>query len=323
MEAHIDAVTRRKPPSRYGKAVLVLLLLLGLFNAEHAFNFYEVATYDGDPQLSSLADDAGLNLRGKALFLSHSPELVTANEIHQHCPREDGALGCYVPQDNKIYILHISSEPYSNSIPSTIAHEMLHAAWADLSIEDRDTVSSALDNHLSLANDNYTVSVKEKLAGYPTDRDTQIGEAYAFIGSEVFESETDDVLDEHFRRYFAERDNSAQANASYESEVDKIAAGLNERSKALEVRASELDEYEARWLRSFDYTLQQALYYGDYYSYNNNVDRYNSNLSNYNSMVDAYERDRLQLISEIDAYNAAMDAMRPDEKVLNTTSPIQ
>ena len=292
-----------------------MFVLVALLSAEHISNFHTVASFEGDPKVVALANESGLNMRGKALFLSQSPELVSANELHEHCPRETVIFGCYIPGESKIYILEIPTEPYSQSIPSTIAHETLHVAWEELSFEQRESTTILLDSHLAQQADAGTDSIKESLQGYEDDREVQINETYAFVGSELPESSTDDALDRHYRRYFFDRDKSADAHSRYSTGVDNVNSDLAKRRSNLEHKLQELNDYEARWITPFETALQRDLYYGDYYTYNQNVEGYNNNIENFNALIDAYEQERAQFNADLEVYNAAMAAMQPDRKI--------
>ncbi len=300
---------------KYLKYGLIVLAVFVFLKFDAISDYYTVQTFEGDYQLVNLADQAGLNLNGKALFLSKSPELVTANRLYEYCPRNEGALGCYVPSEDKIYILEITTPPYSQSIPSTIAHEMLHVAWEELSSDQRAQLTSAIKKHMNESVDAPTQSIKKILTTYEDKEAIQIGESHSFIGSELSEAATDHMLDEHYRSYFSDRDKSAEANATYVADVENLKNGLDARVAALETRLGELQDYETKWLRSFDSAFAQDAYYGNYRSYNSNVERYNGNLQTYNGLVDEYEKERASLNASIDTYNNAMKAMRPDKLI--------
>lgn len=313
---------RRFTKGRF-KILLIVLVALFIFNADNISNFHTVASFDGDSRIVELASEAGLNNRGKALFLSQSPELVSADKLHSACPRDYIVFGCYLPGENKIYILEIPTDPYSQSVPSTIAHEMLHVAWEELSADKRDEIKLAIKDHMSGRSDTATKSIKTTLKGYDDDTDLQADEAHAFIGSEVYESQTSDVLNSHYNKYFVSRDKSAQANSSYVVGVENISEDLVYRRKALETKLQEIHAYKAKWLTPFDSVLQTALYYGDYYSYNDNVNRYNGNLENYNRMIEEYETDRREFNADINSFNNAMAAMEPNRRIDDIKTTVQ
>lgn len=314
-----DTPIRKAPSGKNIKKIikygLVLAAIFALFNIDAITDYYTVQAYDGDGRLVAMADQAGLNLNGKAMFLSKSPELVNANQLYEHCPRENGALGCYVPDEDKVYILNLTSQPYSKAMPSTVAHETLHVAWGEMSSDQRSEISTELKSHLKQEKDKYTKLVKKSLADYEKSDDVQINEAHSFIGSQLFERNTSDVLNHHFREYFSNRDKSAQSNADYVDSINETSDDLDKRSADLKKQLKKIKAYEARWLRPFDYALERDRYYGNYSSYNTNVKRYNGNLETYNQLLDTYESDRLSLNADINKFNNAMKEIQPDKQV--------
>lgn len=301
----------------YMKLGLLLIAIMVFLKFDAISDYYTVQTYDGSREMVTLANEAGLNLKGKALFLSKSPDMVTANQLYKHCPRKNGTLGCYVPGDNKIYILKISGRPYSLNVPSTIAHEMLHVAWMEMSSSQRQSVSANIEKQLDNKTDSGTKSIKKILATYDKDKDIQINEAHSFIGSEVAEDRLSNTLNEHYSKYFSDRKKSVRANAEYNKGIEGIEKSLKKRTAVLRTQLKDIDKYESKWLTPFDRAFEQNMYYGDYRTYNKNVKAYNSNLETYKNLVSDYEAERISLNSDINDYNSAMKAMLADEQIKN------
>lgn len=312
--------TRTSPRRHLGgvlKIVVPILIFLALLNAENIANVYAVVSYSGDTRVAILADSAGMNLKGKALFLSQSPELVSADELQTHCPLAGAGLveyGCYLPSRNKIYILGIASPPYSEAMTVTAAHEMLHAAWAELGTGARNDISSVLQGYIQQVADGDARTIKDSLARYDANEAVQINELHSFVGSEVG-SGVGDELEAHYRRYFSDRTKSSSANTRATQGEEEIRNDLEARRSELSERLADINDYEAKWLAPFRAAMQQNLYYGSYYTYNKNVEGYNKNLEMYNQKVDEYERRRRLFNEDIDKYNAAMAAMMPGSEL--------
>lgn len=296
---------------------LVVVFCLWLVSKELVSDAYTVMSYRGDPRLVQMAGDSGMNLNGKALFLSKDPELVDANTLQAHCPTEDMEsieYGCYDSSKDKIYILKIDAQPYSEISLTTIAHEMLHVAWDQLDYEEKQSIGLALSEHVASQTDQGTAAVKESLQNYPDDEEIRINEMHSFIGAEVANGYTDDVLDVYFQQYFTDRSLSANANIRFEQGLASIEKNFVERKDQIRNLEDDLNAYQAKWLDPIEYYMRQNVYYGDTYTYNKNVDAYNNNLKNYKSKYAAYESYVDQYNSDIERYNSAIASLKPDKK---------
>ena len=105
--------------------------------------------------------------------------------LSQKCPNKAAntvEYGCYLPQENKIYILGTYNAELQDIEYTTAAHEMLHAAYFKSTKAD---VSAVLDKIKAIYT-NPTNQNQPKLAGYVAsyedNMDVRLSELHSFIG---------------------------------------------------------------------------------------------------------------------------------------------
>jgi hypothetical protein len=92
----------------------------------------------------SLANSAGLSKEGRLILYKARAEVV--DNLPGRCPSAgDGYVeqGCYLPSGNKIYVRQMPQHFKNTEVVVTV-HEMLHAAYAGLSEDERQAISTQL-----------------------------------------------------------------------------------------------------------------------------------------------------------------------------------
>jgi hypothetical protein len=119
---------------RRRKVDLVILLLvlifgaLGLVHAKQVGDWWHARIYHPDAEIVQLAEDAGMNDKGKQLFYRFEPTLVDQDTLNDKCSVEK--LGC--TEGRHIYILRPTTDAERQRTIVTAAHEMLHVAYSPL-----------------------------------------------------------------------------------------------------------------------------------------------------------------------------------------------
>lgn len=183
--------------------VLALVVVSGFFavrNAVAVGDLWHSLHYDPPKIISQIAEDAGMNDRGKQLFYRFSPQLVSQSELDAACSSDK--LGCV--EGTSLYILdHQTKGEYERSIV-TSAHEMLHIAWSRMDEAELKRLETLLENELAMPN---AAKIRAKLDGYP--KEDRINEAHSFIGSEM--RIVSPALEDHYGSYFSDRSKTTRA----------------------------------------------------------------------------------------------------------------
>lgn len=305
---------------------IILFLIIGSFlflGSQQYVVDYGTVIYHEQVQSEAvveLAQKTDLSTKGKAIFYSTYPEIVDANRLNEVCPNEVQdtiEYGCYKPGENRMYILKISDNEYREIQYNIVAHEMLHAAYDKLSSSIVNEVNASLSKLYETSNNQDVVEAKKMIDEYDLSSQADIlNEMHSFAGASIQDFSELQNLELHYKQYFNNRQTAVRSEKSFNKKIDSKTAQLKNRLNNLESKRKEIDNYKYRWLDTIKRYMQQNSYYGDYYTYNKNVDAYNNNLVNYNRMVDEYERERIELNKEINKFNSLLKSFRPDTQIL-------
>jgi hypothetical protein len=184
--------------------ILLLVLIIGLvavLNAQAIGDWWHARQYQPPSEVAKLADDAGMNDKGKRLFYRYSPEIADQSTINSHCSGDD-KLGC--TEGQHIYILQASDASDYNRNIVTAAHEMLHVAYSRLSADQKDDLEPLLKTELLKAD---SASINKLLDNY-SDAD-YYNEAHSYVGSQSPSISSE--LSTYYSKYFSDRGKSTRA----------------------------------------------------------------------------------------------------------------
>ena len=104
--------------------------------------------YAPTEEVAELEEALDLTWRGQLIWAAVNPTLEEAEAFNEYCDSHDAevsVLGCYAPDEDKIYIYAIQDEELKDANKSTAAHELLHAAWDRLSEGEQKEITGWLD----------------------------------------------------------------------------------------------------------------------------------------------------------------------------------
>lgn len=314
----------KKPRYKVRKLLFVasvLTIIIYFVFGQSVRDNYTVAFSSSSEQIKSIARDAGFSTHGKAIFFRADPELVNADELYMYCPHDDEdsiEYGCYIPAENKIYILEITYSEYDDVEITTAVHEMLHAAWDKLDYSQMEKISFQLNSYFSDTTYPAHLPLRNTLKYYTNDKPTIDNELHSFIGSQIDSKDMSPELAAYYSNYFVEGSNSSDAHKKFTKKMNSKTNYFKSESTYLVNESNNIDRYKSEWLDKIKRHMQSNLYYNDIYTYNRNVDAYNNNLEIYNSKVDAYEIRRIKYNSEVDSFNKVIDTLYPNRTKVKT-----
>lgn len=320
--------TKRAPLQKSGKpqkpdrsnviktAVIGTIVGLVLIAISPIPNFVSVQVSEANatPAIKDIGEHSGFNLKGKLLFFRANPELVNADVLDSNCPNDSETsieFGCYLPAQNKIYILEVPDAKYKQVEYTTAAHETLHAAWHKLTDTERGEVAAQLKTLYDDKTNPTSAKLTDELKSYGSDEAVIYSELHSFLGSEYDVSQVNQQLSTYYSKYFDNQTVPATANDQFNSAIDTEIANLDAQYNQLDSINSNADTYKAQHLDNIQAAMRRADYYGDTYSYNQNVDAYNHNLVYYNSLVDQFNSQRNTYNTEVDSFNAVLKVFYP------------
>jgi hypothetical protein len=257
--------------------------------------------------MASMTDDA------RRLFLDARPEVTGSGTLRSHCREVSSGhtLGCFLvtrectradgrlsdcSRTTRIHLLRIDRADLSPLMYVSAAHEMLHAAYEDLSAtarrrldRDLETASAALDP-CRLAANLGTYSTRS-----PVER---LNELHSVLATEF--ATLPAALESHYSRYFRNRQAVVQAHQRTLGGRENEICGIRSR----------LDQLQAQ-LQGLREQLQQLRAAGNYRAYNARVTHHNALVADHNRLVDQHNRrvrDYNQLLAGL---GSSVDALEP------------
>jgi hypothetical protein len=203
--------------------------------------------FEASNEILRYASAAGLSQTGELYFLASLPQIVPSVEFDRYCTRNEpgiGVLGCYTIRDRRIYLFDVTDERLTSVEPVVAAHEMLHAAWARLSVEERNRLAELLEEGFaSLPQDH---RLRERIASYEADNPaSRIPELYAILGTEI--RDLPQALEDHYSLYFSDRDRVVSLSDEVYRVFSEVSDELQALATDLESRAAEIEGLRYTW----------------------------------------------------------------------------
>lgn len=249
--------------------------------------------YAPTEEVAELEEALDLTWRGQLIWAAVNPTLEEAEAFNEYCDSHDAevsVLGCYAPDEDKIYIYAIQDEELKDANKSTAAHELLHAAWDRLSEGEQKEIAGWLDELYESDQEWFAV----ELESYEDEEWTE--EMYTRAATKRRELPAE--LEEHYGKYFEDRAQVVQYYENYQEPLDELNAELDE-------RWAELDELDVAIER------ERAEYEAAVEEYNGRVERFNACADTpgcFNETTFAWQRQQLTAEGdELDAWQEALN----------------
>ena len=301
-------------PKTHRIRVLVLLLVwlgfLGVLyaNQQRVVDWWKLRGYTPSSDVTAIAQATKMNELGTHLFYVNRPQLMEAATFSKECPiaaEKTIILGCYKGGDNGIYLYSVSDVRLQGVEEVTAAHEMLHAAYARLSANEKKQLNKQLEDFFETLTDD---RIKQTIASYRQTEPTELAnEMHSIFATEILELPSS--LEKHYARYFSDRKAVATLAVRYQAEFtsrrERIAgydaelAGLKQQidknQSILTSQRADLDTQQSQL---------DALRKSDAAAYNGLVSSYNRLVRVYNSLLEQTREDITRYNDIVEARNA-------------------
>ncbi len=234
------------------------------------------STYQPTADITQLAAAATMTDKAKQIFYSTQPEIDTDRAtFEQHCQAPVSSntveLGCYT-SDNRIYILAINQPQLSTEMAVTAAHEMLHAAYGQLSTAERATINSEVEAAVTQL---HNPDLNQELRAYrvlePGQRDNEL---HSLLGTEY--APLSPQLEQYYSQYFTNRATVVADWQQFNQVFTQIQNTVETlRTQIVRLR-TQLNAYRRRGNRATYNTLVSQL--------NSLVKQYNQAIAQYNAL---------------------------------------
>ena len=232
----------------YATGVLLLIvafvLIWALLNRDWLTDWWRGKDYQPVGEMGRIMQDLKLTDRGEFLFRASWPALNSRDDFNTNCRsvlnEETAVLGCYT--NNNIYVYNIESTELDGIRELTTAHELLHAVWRRMSVEER----NKLTEELKVVYEQNKDRLEEEIGTY--DESEQQEELYVRAGTEI--KKLTDNLEKHYAEIFTEQDLVVSYYDKYIAVFKEIEADMNNLKAEMDDLDDSInaltDEYERR-----------------------------------------------------------------------------
>lgn len=231
---------KTKPQKIILGAAIVLVGVAGVLayqNRTTISDWFSGFSYTATPEMSSLEQSIDLTGQGTLILHATHPSLEGRETFNSRCDSHDekiSILGCYVK--NHIYLYDINEDELPGVRESTLAHELLHAAWERLSSSEKNNIAK---NLTAVYNDEkYHDLLSEDLENYE-DAD-RVDELHSRIGTEI--KDLPEALESHYAKYFKNQDAVVDFYDGYITPFRELSKKIDELSAKIQSLDSEIEE---------------------------------------------------------------------------------
>jgi hypothetical protein len=273
---------------------LVALFVVAAFNYQGILDQYALQTFHPSADVSGIEGRIALTQMARAKLYRAEPQIDEKTEFNRDCDTRlhELELGCYY--HGRIYVLKIDNASLATEMDVVMAHELLHAAWSNMSVAERDQLGAELKRvYTNVADDD----LKQRMAAYAkSEPGEEANELHSILGTEI--AQLSPVLEEHYAKYFTNRQQIVSAHAAYQS--------------VFSTRRSEL-ETELAQIRAEKGQLGVLNRQLEAYKQSGQIDLYNSLVPRQNRLVDDINK-RIGVYRDgVEEYNALSKSLDSQE----------
>ncbi|MBO3089442.1 hypothetical protein [Cellulomonas dongxiuzhuiae] len=201
-------------------------------------------------EVAALAGEMFLTDEGRDLLYMAEPELLGAEEFAGRCDRGEpgatgaagGAVGCYhstaggIETGGRIVIYTPADPRLRGFVVETAAHELLHAAWNELTDDEQTAATTALATVLDGIDpaDDIHTQISGSVGTLPANRPTEL---FAYIGTQVWQpGGLDPALEAVYARFIANREALVAVHTAFQTQIDTMTAEVTAAQQALAQR---------------------------------------------------------------------------------------
>lgn len=269
------------------------------------------------PKIQQLAIDTTMTAKSRQLFYQQEPKIEPKAIFHQRCrkvghnPEKTILLGCFTSNgyQGSIIIQSVTDPRLAGMMEMVAAHEMLHAAYQQLSYKERSRLAPRLKRAVQQVKDeNLQAVLKEYAAGDP---EIYVNELHSHLGTSVTDL-GDPELEQYYRQYFRDR----KQVVAFAKRSRSVLAEIETQIEQLE---PELDKLEVNLTAEKDY-IQQAE--EDLKAAQRDLEQMKVNLADLKrlaenslkrgnaSLVDEFEQERSRFNTEVGAFNGKVQRLQ-------------
>ncbi len=240
--------------ARWTAAALVLAVgaagVVAYVNRDQIQDYFLARNFTPSERVQSITEAVNFTAPGERIFLASQPTVGGREDFGHWCANVDHAeeghiLGCYA--DERIRLFEVSDDRLEGIVEVTAVHELLHAAFARMTSQDR----ALLSKHLREAYEERIVDDKEfeeRMSVYAELSSRAFAnELHSVFGTEV--ADIPESLERHYAKWIHDRSEVVEWHDSYHrvftqlsAEAENLSAELESLRGHIETQSSAYDD---------------------------------------------------------------------------------
>lgn len=271
-------------------ALFATLAAVIFLNRQFVVDNFWAATFTPSSSIVEAGKRSGLNDLGQFYLKASRAEISQRDQFNQACgnlQREKTiVLGCYTNPDKRIYVYDVADSQLDGVKETSLAHEMLHAAYDRLSSSERERVDRLTSDQAKNITNPRLLEVIEHYR--QVDPSIVSNELHSIIGTEIRSISPE--LESYYSKYFSDR----QAVVALKEKYEKVFTDLTNKQQSL---VNELNELGA------SIVSRRAQYDTDYAALNRDVEAFRTWASSDSAVESEYDSRRSLLQGRITNLN--------------------
>ncbi|MDO4870696.1 MAG: hypothetical protein Q3996_01210 [Candidatus Saccharibacteria bacterium] len=253
-------------------------------------------------EIRAMQQRIGVSERAMMIFKASQPVLQTSEQFNQNCTRQEVTsyiLGCYTNQ--KIYVYKVNSLELDGVSEVTLAHELLHALYQRLDLNEKKRINQLLINDYQRLKTDELIKRMEMYQR--TEPDQFENELHSILPTEF--DDLSPELEQYFGRYFNNRSVVVSLHKQYNNQFVS-------RQKQMEELEPKIKQLTA------EYQKEVSAYEVDVRALNQTVDFFNRRASkNEFSGEEQFNFERNRLLAKQSDLNNRYNKLKAKESVIN------
>lgn len=220
--------------------LMATILVIGVLNREFLWDYYRALSYVPSSEMVEIREKIELTENGEFIFNVSQPVLDDRDNFNEHCKAvigETAVLGCYT--NDTIYVYNIDSAELAGIREVTVAHELLHAVYAQMDEAEKANLQSSLEQVYK----SNTAILEDDLSLYSeAEREEEI---YVRVGTEI--ANLPENLEQHYATIFENQDKIVAYYNSYDAVFKNLKAELNSLTAEIESLSEQIESQKATY----------------------------------------------------------------------------
>lgn len=329
----VNLATQKQPRRRFlgwiGLGMVAMAWITISNNQQALLDWWSASQFQPSAEISAMQARIKATDQARRVLYASRPTLQTSEEFNKNCPRQEATsyiLGCYV--DKNIHVYRVSGEELDGANEVTLAHELLHAIYERLSVQEKARLGELLKSDYERLK---TDELIERMAMYERTEPGEFeNELHSILATEF--KDLSEELEKHYRRYFYNRlavvelyERYSQQFIIKQQQAEQLAAEIERLTAEYEVSADSFTDRSNQLssrIKDFNWRADDGWFDSEweFYQERSRLVREQTELESVYNQLNAQEE---QINSLIEEYNQLVLAIKKLNKQFDSLAPVE